>query len=43
MSTVLPSHCYERYFLVWPGIAGLDVSVKLDLSIRQWECRTLWD
>ena len=27
MSMVLPSHCYERYFLVWPGIAGLDVSV----------------
>ena len=26
MSMVLPSHCYERYFLVLPGIAGLDVS-----------------
>ena len=22
------TNCYERYFLVWPGIAGLDVSVS---------------
>ncbi|MDE5080747.1 MAG: hypothetical protein O4859_05180 [Trichodesmium sp. St18_bin1] len=64
MSTVLPSHCYERYLLVLLGIAGLDVSAirvisrreltsqtcchcrfkggKLDLSIREWECSTLW-
>jgi len=29
MLMVVPSHCYERYFLVLPGIAGFDVSEVL--------------
>ena len=28
MLMVLPSHCYEHFFLLLPGITGLDVSVN---------------
>ncbi|WP_293088405.1 hypothetical protein, partial [Okeania sp. SIO3B5] len=33
VSMVLPSHCYERFSQLLPGIAGLDVSA-LSYQIR---------